>query len=145
MMVYGFCVALNSSNMQISQPDKCCAKIFVIPNDPPSFTCCPIARHHTVSVRHCTLLKIFRTANVRCCLARHHTFVPCDQLFSSISFTIWCRTIGQRILVKCRLKNETLPPKKTIFLCYDNTKIFTLHDSHGMQREQIYPTNLIIN
>ena len=39
---------------------------------------------------------VFRTATVRCRAARHRTFVPCDQLFSSISFIVRCRAIGQR-------------------------------------------------
>ncbi len=82
---------------------------------------CPIARHRTENARPRTLLvyegndshviknmaatvKFFsphkvsfcRTATVRCRAAGHRTFVPCDQLFSSISFIVRCRAIGQR-------------------------------------------------
>ncbi len=86
-------------------------------------TRCPIARHRTVNARPRTLLVyegnesqviinmaatvkffsphkvsflVFRTATVRCRAARHRTFVQCDQLFSSLSFIVWCRAIGQR-------------------------------------------------
>ncbi len=84
---------------------------------------CPIARHRTVNARPRTLLiyegseshviknmattvkffsphkvgfVVFRTATVRCRAARHRTSVPCDHLFSSISFIVRCRAIGQR-------------------------------------------------
>ncbi len=89
-----------------------------------SETRCPIARHRTVNARPRTLLVyegneshviknmaatvnffsphaneayrkvhfvVFRTATVRC------RAVPCDQLFSSISFIVRCRAIGQRV------------------------------------------------
>ncbi len=81
-------------------------------------TRCPIARHRTVNARPRTLLvyegkeshfikniaatvKFFsphkvRTATVRCRAARHRTFVPCYLLFSSITFMVRCRAIGQR-------------------------------------------------
>ncbi len=75
-------------------------------------TRCPIARHRTVNARPRPLLVyegneshviknmafvVFRTATVRCRAARHGTFVPCDQLFSAISFSVRCRAIGQRV------------------------------------------------